>query len=494
MSRPAPVTLPLVVAGSYLTFQPAGVGATVVHDEVRKWAAAAEATLADHARIRMPVRAVDLRLSVWSYATQTTAARAADQALYFGTHPILWRLRAGAVLADLQAQVGREKRYTDRLHPNALDCLRWQGTLAGLPVALWPALLATDASLPAPPMRWTWEDAAAIPTGAGAWPMQLLPEAPPLESWLWPHGAALADVGQRQVQLDQPAAVTALADYGAAFGPAGVGRLSPPPGGDLRPEERAAFLSGPLLGEPSSIVQAWSGGAIAVRDQQVRSRLVGAWFPPGEWPPLEPAPHRWRDGVGSVRRLAPPGATRSGLPVIAYGVGIHRDAAYPDAAYQAALALQDTAPAFLPYAPATDDQRPSRLRERWDALDAAQASALAAILALPLRAAWSVPPPAAPGRPGWQAPFWREIGLAKFIVQPENDDIQYLLRDGVDAPDLLAALMQSLAQVLALGLLPVEQAAVNAVRQLRLIFAEWMASAAGDNGAHSSAAIPEVMK
>jgi len=64
----------------------------------------------------------------------------------------------------------------------------------------------------------------------------------------------------------------------------------------------------------------------------------------------------------------------------------------------------------------------------------------------------------------------------------------------VDAPDLLAALMQSLAQVLALGLLPVEQAAVNAVRQLRLIFAEWMASAAGDNGAHSSAAIPEVMK
>jgi hypothetical protein len=452
---PAPVTLPVVVAEAYSRdVMQGGSHTTVLDDSVRRWVAAAEAAL--HGRVTLPIQIVPFQsVGVDIYATTAAVNAGTTQPLWFATHDNLWRLRADGVLADLRAQVTKDHTLGNgRLHPDALSALHWAGAQVGLPVALWPALLAMDARVPSPPVGWSWADAARVPAGNG-WPVQLMPDMPPLETWLWPHGADLFSADNVRATITDPAALTGLAAYANAFGPSGQGKLSPPPGGGLRPEDK---------GTPDS--DTWIKRAPALRDQQVQQRLVQAWFPPDEWPPATPGPHRWQDGVGPLRRVPVPGAAQGALPVITYGVGIRSDATQPDLAYSAARALQEAAPAFLAYAPFVAEQTSEALQRRWSQLNAGQAAVLSAALRLRLRPVWSVPYGALLAQPF--------LGWSVDITQPQRWDGGHLMGAGIPrSPQALLHVTLSLCQVLALGLLPVPIAAANAAHAIQAILAAW---------------------
>jgi hypothetical protein len=187
---PAPVTLPLVVAEAYSRDVVQGRShTTVLDDGIRRWVAAAEAAL--HGRVTLPIQVVPVQsVGIDTYATTAARSRCArqragtTQPLWFATHDNLWRLRADSVLADLRAQVTKDHTLGNgRLHPDVLATLHWAGAQVGLPVALWPALLAMDARVPPPPAGWSWGDAAKVPAGSG-WPVQLMPDMPPLSAAL----------------------------------------------------------------------------------------------------------------------------------------------------------------------------------------------------------------------------------------------------------------------------------------------------------------------
>jgi hypothetical protein len=181
---PAPVTLPVVVAEAYSRdVMQGGSHTTVLDDSVRRWVAAAEAAL--HGRVTLPIQIVPFQsVGVDIYATTAAVNAGTTQPLWFATHDNLWRLRADSVLADLRAQVTKDHTLGNgRLHPDVLATLHWAGAQVGLPVALWPALLAMDARVPPPPAGWSWGDAAKVPAGSG-WPVQLMPDMPPLSAAL----------------------------------------------------------------------------------------------------------------------------------------------------------------------------------------------------------------------------------------------------------------------------------------------------------------------
>ncbi|MGI8912407.1 MAG: hypothetical protein ACR2JY_01235 [Chloroflexota bacterium] len=318
-------------------------------------------------------------------------------------------------------------------------------------MALWPQLAATDARLPAPPEAWTWSEAAAIPAGAGNWPVQLFPLAPTLEAWLWPHQADLLTTDGATTLIDQPAGMATAGAYAHAFGPPPA--LSPVPGGG------APAALGVLDADQTKVYNAWVPSAFQRREQQIQARQASVWFPGVEWPPQTVTPHVWQDSVGPLRRLAPPGAATAGAPVIAYGLGLRTDATQPDVLFLAARALQDAAPGYLAYSPFTADQTADGLRRRWSHLEVDQATALAAVLKLHLRPVWGVPsiwPPT-------------QFGPPTDVVTPA-----YWQRrvSGVDSGGgqnfsrVLTELIGSFSLVLGLGLLPPPQAATNMAQAL----------------------------
>jgi hypothetical protein len=254
-----------------------------------------------------------------------------------------------------------------------------------------------------------------MPADTG-WPLRLMPDAPPLEAWLWPYQAEL------------------------------------------------------ISADGSNAVIAWQQQALLLRDQQVRQRSVQAWFPLEEWPPLTPAPHRGRDAVGLLRRLPVPGAAQTGLPVIVHGVGVRRDTAQPELAYAAARALQDTAPAFLPYTPFTAQETAVALQTRWRQLTTDQATAIAVALQLHLRPVWSV----------LSGPYfhdgWWSMGIANDAVPSEWNDRQYIA--AWDLPSMVVRLVKALCQVLALGVAPTPQAAADVAHGLQNVLVEWATSPA----------------
>ncbi len=198
---------------------------------IQRWTKAAEVTL--QGKIALTVRAADMIHSTfWQEATLNTASGSGsdiEQPLYLASHAMLRRLQSGGILANLAPLLDREHGLRGQLSPDALASLQWAGAQAGMPVALWPQLAATDARLPAPPAAWTWADAAAIPAGAGNWPVQLFPLAPTLEAWLWPQQADLLTTDGTKTLIDQPAGIAAASTYAAAFGTPPA--LSPVPGG-----------------------------------------------------------------------------------------------------------------------------------------------------------------------------------------------------------------------------------------------------------------------
>lgn len=422
-----------------------------VDDAIPKWAAAAAATLQGRATIA--VRAGDL-LHATFWQEITAGGVTTEQPLYLASHAMLWRLRAGGLVADLHGRMAQDKGLAGgRLHPDAVAAFQWQGQQAGLPVALWPVLAATDARLPAPPDGWTWEDAARLPAGAG-WPVQLMPNAPPLEAWLWPHQADLATADGSKLLIDGLAGIAALAAYAKAFGPAGASSLSPLPGG------------GAAVGSTPQAYQDWTAQAVATRDQQVQRRQVGAWFPADEWPSSTTGPHRWSDAVGLLRRIEPPGAAQAGLPMVAYGLGVPNAAAQPDHMYQVARALQDTAPSFLAYSPFTADQTANGLQRHWAQLNLDRATALARILSRRLRPVWGVP------RPTFALGNW-PLGDPATIT----DAMQFngsgpggRLSNQAETSAMLDALTKSISLVTALGLLAPRAVAANAAHLLSVIW------------------------
>jgi hypothetical protein len=364
---------------------------------------------------------------------------------------MLRRLWSGGILADLAPLLAREHAGREQLSPDALASLQWAGAQAGLPVALWPQLAATDARLPAPPAAWTWADAAVIPAGAGNWPVQLFPLAPTLEAWLWPQQADLLTADGAKTLIDQPAGIAASSAYAQAFGPPPA--LSPLPGGG------APADLGVLDAAQAKIYNAWAEAALSLRDQQIQQRQVSVWFPTEEWPPATPAPHPWQDAVGPLRRLAPPGAAATGVPIIVYGLGIRADAAQPDVLWQAAHALQAAAPGYLVYSPFTADQTAEGLRKRWSHLAADQAAVLAAVLKLRLRPVWGVPTPWPRG----------QFAAPSDVVTPAYWQRRISAVDNAGEQDfsrILTELIGTFSLVLGLGLLSPPQAATNMVQAL----------------------------
>jgi len=438
---------------------------TVADEAVRKWAAAAQEALGGRTALR--VRVADLAHgTLWLDATLATAAGGGiEQPLYLASHAMLWRLRGGGLVADLGDRVARDRSLgAGRLHSDALGCFRWRGQLAGLPVALWPALMATDARLPALPESWTWDDAARLAVGAGTWPVQLLPDAPPLETWLWPHGADVVNPDGSRALLAQANALTALHAYANAFGPAGLGVLSPLPGGGLQRDELGT-LGGPWTPVYDVAENTWGQRAMTQSAQQVRQRLVSAWFPVEEWPPVTATPHRFSDEIGPIQRVAPPGAHQANVPTMGYGLGIRADAAQPETLYAAARALQDAAPGFLAYSPFATDQTADALRRRWSILDANQAATLAAVLALRLRPVWGVTSArltSNPFLPGWLPDATLGVRFNREIEQ-----------DYWDVPKRVEGLLKSLSVVVALGIVSPEVVAPQVSHELQNLLELW---------------------
>jgi hypothetical protein len=418
-------------------------------DSVPKWVTAAEEML--RGRVAMTVQTADL-LHATFWQEITAGGVTMEQRLYLTSHAMLWRLRAGGLVADVHGQMAQDKGLAGgRLHPDAVAALQWQGQQAGLPVALWPMLAATDARLPAPPVDWTWEDAARLPAGAG-WPVQLMPNAPPLEAWLWSHQADLATADGSKLLINESTGIAALAAYARAFGPTGA--LSPLPGGTTP------------FGAMPQVIQAWTAQAVAMRDRQIQNRQVVAWFPADEWPPTTTGAHRWQDAVGSLRRLASPGATQSGLPMVVYGLGIPNAAPKPDLVYQVARALQDAAPKFLAYSPFRLDQGADGLRRQWGQLDIDQAAMLAQLLTLHLRPVWGVP------RPPFALGNW-PLGDPSTIT----DAMQFtgtgptgMLSNQAETSAMFDALTKSVSLVTALRILAPGATAANAGHLLSVIF------------------------
>jgi hypothetical protein len=458
---PVPTAITIVVGDAYVRASgDAAQRATQtmqVDSAVMKWAAAAAEAL--HRQVALTVRAADL-LHATFWQEVTTGAAPAEQPLYLASHAMLWRLRAGGLAADLGSQIARDKGLTrGRLHPDAGAALQWRGQQTGLPVALWPVLAATDARLPAPPDSWTWLDAARLPTGSG-WPVQLMPNTPPLEAWLWPQQADLATADGATLLIDDLAGVAALTAYAQAFGPAGA--LSPLPGG------------GAPGGSTPQAAQAWTAQAVAQRDQQVQMRQVATWFPVDEWPSSTTGPHPWSDAVGPLRRLAPPGATQSGLPIVTYGLGIPTATVKPDLMYQVGRALQDAAPGFLAYSPFATDLTVAGLQRRWVQLAPDQAATLAELFALRLRPVWGVPrPPFALGN--WPLGDLDTIAEA---AQFNGTGPAGAISHQAETSAMLAALTKSISLVTALGTLPPATVAANASHLLSVIFT-LMAQTAG---------------
>lgn len=481
--QPALAVLTMVVGDAYIHFSSddhqGNAMTTVVDEAVRRWVGDTAAVLAG--RARLTVRVADMvHGTLWLDAMQTAASGAqAEQPMYLASHGTLWYLRAGGLLADLRQYVAQDRSLRAGLHPDAISCLRWAGALAGLPVALWPLLLATDARLPTPAPDWTWSAMAPLPAGAG-WPVQLLPGAPPLETWLWPAQADAVSADGAQPLVGSSSAIAALHRYAAAFGPPGGGSLSPLPAGGLASGEVPAFQA-PLTNQTATAVAAWAQRAGTLARHQVRTRQVGAWFPDDEWPPLRPGPHAGDDAISALRRPAPPGASRFGVATLAYGLGLRRDAALPDLLYVAARALQDTAPASLAYSPFTRDQGAAALRQRWSQLDAGVAGDIAAALRWRLRPVWGVP--SVQGAPAWR------YGRPSDITDPPRysstaalpprfgtvPGATSLSKGGIypESSAVLGKVLTSLGQVVALGIMPIEVAAANAGRFLQLILNEW---------------------
>lgn len=466
--RPASLPVTLVVGDAYVRVtgnpQDRNSLVTVADATLQKWAATAQERL--QGRAMLGVRVADLaHETLWLDATLAGGTVTGEQPLYLASHAMLWRLRGGGIVADLGARVARDHALAaGSLHPDTLDCFRWRHQLAGLPIALWPALMATDARLPAPPAGWTWDDAVRLRIGSGAWPVQLLPDAPPLEAWLWPHGADVVNVDGTQALLAQANALTALHAYATAFGPIGSGALSPVPGGGLGPTELAT-LRGPWTPDYDAVLNAWARRTLTQSVQQVRQRRVGAWFPVDEWPPVATGPHQFRDDTGPLQRLAPPGAQQAGVPTTGYGLGIRADAAHPDLLYQAARALQDAAPGFLAYSPFLADQTAAALRRRWSALTADQAATLAAVLRLRLRPVWDVTSARLlrnPFLPGFLPDATQAGRLSREIEQ-----------DSWDVPKRVEGLLQSLSIVVALGILPSAAATPNVAHELQNLLELW---------------------
>ncbi len=425
----------------------------VADGAIQRWTQAAEATL--QGKVALTVRVADmLHATFWQEVTLNTASGSGsdtEQPLYLASHAMLRRLQAGGILADLRPLLDREHGLRGQLSADALTSLQWAGAQAGLPVALWPQLAATDARLPAPPAAWTWADAAAVPAGAGNWPVQLFPLAPTLEAWLWPQQADLLTADGTKTLIDQPAGIAAAGAYAQAFGPPPA--LSPVPGGGA-----PANLEN-LSPAQSQVFNAWAAQALQRRDQQIQKRQVSVWFPTGEWPPASPALHVWQDGVGPLRRLAPPGAAATGVPIIAYGLGIRADAAQPDLLWHAADALQAAAPDYLAYSPFTADQTAEGLRKRWSHLAADQATVLASILRLRLRPVWGVPTSWPQG----------QFAAPADVLTPAYWQRRISAVDAGTAQDfsrILTELIGTFSLVLGLGLLPPAQAAANAAQAL----------------------------
>jgi len=467
----ATASLTLVVGDAYTRIvgplQDWASSASAVDTTIRKWATKAEELL--DRRVALAVRVVDLAHgSLRLDATQMNAA--AERPLYLASHPMLWRLRADGILADVRAQASRDKPLQRRLRPDALACLQWRGQQAGLPVALWPLLSATDARLPAPPANWDWQAVGRIPAGSG-WPAQLLPGVPPLEAWLWPQGADVASPDMATSLLAQPSAVAALTAYAGSFGAAGA--LSPLLGAGvaLAPLPRYArryggFIPGAdeTLQSETARMTAWSTHTLDLAAQQVRQRQVQVWFPLDEWPPTRAQPHAWQDTAGPLRRLAPPGSTRAGLPLVAYGLGTRQDAPQPDLMYRTMRALQDAAPTFLPYSPMTDEQTAGALQKQWTSLDAGQAAALADVLALRLRPVW--------GFPGPRQPPSRFLAFLPEAIAPAWWD-NLGESDHVDLPAELGDTLQALCIVLALRLRTPQVAATDANHAVQRMLDLW---------------------
>ena len=198
----------------------------------------------------------------------------------------------------------------------------------------------------------------------------------------------------------------------------------------------------------------------------MRNRHVAAWFPANEWPPSTPGPHAWSDAVGPLHRVTPPGSAQSGLPIVAYGLGIPTAAGNPDLLYQVARALQDVAPEFLAYSPFTADQTANGLRSRWGQLDTDQAATLARLFALRLRPVWGAP----------RSPF----ALGNWPLGEPSTITEALQFDGkgptgdlshqAETSAMLAALTKSMSLVTALGMLPPATVAAHAAHQLSVIF------------------------
>ena len=406
-------------------------------------------------KVALTVRVADMIHSTfWQEATLNTASGSGsdtEQPLYLASHAMLRRLQAGGILTDLRPLLDREHGLRGRFSADAVTSMQWAGAQAGLPVALWPQLAATDARLPAAPAAWSWADAVAIRAGAGNWPVQLFPLAPTLEAWLWPHGADLLTADGRKTLIDQPSGIAAASAYAKGFGSPPA--LSPLPGGGA-----PAGLGNLTLAQGQTL-DAWATQALQRRDQQIQRRQVSVWFPSAEWPPSAPTPHPWQDAVGLLRRLAPPGAAAAGVPITAYGLAIRADAAQPDLLWQAAQALQATAPGYLAYSPFTADRTAAGLRKRWSQLTADQATTLAGILKLRQRPVWGVPTPwprglnAAPSDVLTPA-YWR-----RRISAVDDGPAQ-------DFSRILTELIGSFSLVLGLGMLSPAQAASNMAQAL----------------------------
>lgn len=267
---PALPRLTVVVADAYthVTGDPKQFSGLQMAADVAipRWVTAAQGTL--QGNIDLGVRVIDaVHGSIWQDATLNTASgsgSSTEQPLYLASHATLRRLQAGHVLADLGPLLAREPGLSARLSADSLASLRWDGAQAGLPVALWPQLAATDARLPAPSANWSWDAAAAIPAGTGNWPVQLFPLLPTMEAWLWPHQADLLTADGKNTLIDQPAGVAACSAYANAFTASPA--LSPIPGGS-----KPAAL-GVLDADQAKAYNAWVDTALQMREQQIQGR------------------------------------------------------------------------------------------------------------------------------------------------------------------------------------------------------------------------------
>ncbi len=159
----------------------------------------------------------DSRGQIWA----VRVAAAGQLGAVLGDHTaIMAVLVAARALLGLNRLIARDRSPLADYWPGALQALRWQGDLFGLPTAVVPTVLyyhpavvaAAGVTVPTPP--WTWTQFLAVAQRLTARPVfgfafseqravHILP-------WLWSYGGRLVNADFQESTLMRPAALAAL--------------------------------------------------------------------------------------------------------------------------------------------------------------------------------------------------------------------------------------------------------------------------------------------